>query len=42
MFELSAPAQDYLNRTKKFISEEIEPVEAEFWQQVHELNQGGD
>ncbi|MFV5509548.1 acyl-CoA dehydrogenase family protein [Acinetobacter sp. 197] len=42
MFELSAHAQDYLNRTKKFISEEIEPVEAEFWQQVHELNQGGD
>ncbi len=42
MFELSAHAQDYLNRTKKFITEEIEPVEAEFWQQVHELNQGGD
>lgn len=42
MFELSARAQDYLNRTKKFIAEEIEPVEADFWQQVHELNQGGD
>jgi len=38
MFELSARAQDYLNRTKKFITDEIEPVEADFWHHVHELN----
>ena len=42
MFELSARAQDYLERTQQFIQTEIEPIEADFWQQVHELNQGGD
>ena len=42
MFELSARAEDYLQRTKQFIDNEIEPIEAEFWQQVHELNQGAD
>ena len=42
MFELSARAQDYVERTKRFIKDEIEPVETEFWAEVHELNQGGD
>ena len=42
MFELSARAQDYLERTQQFIQTEIEPSETDFWQQVHELNQGGD
>ncbi|MBL8322557.1 MAG: acyl-CoA dehydrogenase family protein, partial [Acinetobacter sp.] len=42
MFELSARAQDYIERTKKFIQDEIEPVETAFWHEVHELNQGGD
>ena len=42
MFELSTRAQDYIERTKTFIKEEIEPVETEFWNDVHELNQGGD
>ncbi|WP_312080504.1 acyl-CoA dehydrogenase family protein [Acinetobacter schindleri] len=42
MFELSARAQDYVERTRKFIRDEIEPIEADFWHQVHELNQGGD
>lgn len=42
MFELSARAQDYLERTKKFIKDEIEPIEAEFWHEVHALNIGGD
>ncbi len=41
MFELSARAQDYIERTKKFIKDEIEPIETEFWAEVHELNQGG-
>ncbi|EZI51565.1 hypothetical protein, partial [Acinetobacter baumannii] len=38
MFELSKKAQDFAERTKKFIQEEIEPVEAKFWEEVHELN----
>ena len=42
MFELSARAKDYIERTKAFIAQEIEPIEAEFWAEVHELNQGGD
>lgn len=39
MFELSKKAQDFAERTEKFIQEEIEPVEAKFWEEVHELNQ---
>lgn len=42
MFELSARTQDYIERTKAFIKNEIEPVEAAFWNEVHHLNQGGD
>ena len=42
MFELSARAQDYVERTKAFIKNEIEPVETAFWNEVHHLNQGGD
>ncbi|RQL48258.1 acyl-CoA dehydrogenase [Acinetobacter nosocomialis] len=34
-------AQDFAERTKKFIQEEIEPVEAKFWEEVHELNPDG-
>lgn len=41
MFELSKKAQDFAERTKKFIQEEIEPVEAKFWEEVHELNPDG-
>lgn len=41
MFELSKKAQDFNERTKKFILEEIEPVEAKFWEEVHELNPDG-
>ena len=41
MFELSKKAQDFAERTKKFILEEIEPVEAKFWEEVHELNPDG-
>ena len=42
MFELSPKAQDFVNRTKNFIEQEIEPIESQFWQEVHELNMGGD
>ena len=42
MFELSSKAQDFVNRTKNFIEQEIEPIETQFWQEVHELNLGGD
>ena len=42
MFELSPKAQDFVNRTKNFIEQEIEPIETKFWQEVHELNLGGD
>lgn len=41
MFELSKTAQDFVERTRKFIQEEIEPVEAQFWEEVHELNPDG-
>ncbi|HDV0649830.1 TPA: acyl-CoA dehydrogenase family protein [Acinetobacter baumannii] len=41
MFELSKKAQDFAERTRKFILEEIEPVEAKFWEKVHELNPDG-
>ncbi|EXB83811.1 acyl-CoA dehydrogenase, N-terminal domain protein [Acinetobacter baumannii 299505] len=41
MFELSKKAQEFAERTKKFIQEEIEPVEAKFWEEVHELNPDG-
>ncbi|ADI90586.1 acyl-CoA dehydrogenase family protein [Acinetobacter oleivorans] len=41
MFELSKKAQDFNERTRKFILEEIEPVEAKFWEEVHELNPDG-
>lgn len=41
MFELSKKAQDFTERTRKFMQEEIEPVEAKFWEEVHELNPDG-
>ncbi len=42
MFQLSAHAQDLKQRTQAFIEHEIQPIEAAFWQQVHQLNAGGD
>ena len=42
MFELSARAKDYIERTKAFIKNEIEPIETEFWNEVHHLNPNGD
>ncbi|MDZ4298632.1 MAG: acyl-CoA dehydrogenase family protein [Moraxellaceae bacterium] len=40
-FELSERGQDYLARVKAFITEQIEPVEAAFWAEVHHKNPDG-
>ncbi|MFC3901688.1 hypothetical protein SAMN05421749_101349 [Acinetobacter marinus] len=42
MYELSDRAKDYIQRTEQFIKDEIEPVEADFWHDVHRLNVDGD
>ena len=42
MFELSENAQRYFDLAQKFIQEEIEPIEQNFWHKVHQLNQGDD
>ena len=42
MYELSDRAKDYIQRTEQFIKDEIEPVEADFWHEVHRLNVDGD
>lgn len=42
MFELSSSAQDFAERTKNFIQNEIDPIEADFWHEVHQLNIGSD
>lgn len=42
MFQLSTRAQDFVERTQAFIQHVIEPVESQFWHDVHALNQGGD
>lgn len=42
MFELSERAKNYIQRTEQFIKDEIEPVEADFWHEVHRLNVDGD
>lgn len=38
MFELSTHAHIYINKTRNFIQTEIEPIEADFWHEVHRLN----
>lgn len=38
MFELSERAQGFISKTKAFIENEIEPIEADFWHEVHTLN----
>lgn len=42
MFQLSARTQDFVERTKSFIQNEIEPIEADFWNDIHRLNIGSD
>ncbi|THF66545.1 acyl-CoA dehydrogenase [Pseudothauera nasutitermitis] len=41
-FDISPKGQDYLNRVKAFIKNEIEPVEAAFWSEVTATCPGGD
>ncbi len=41
MFELSERAQDFISKTKSFIENEIEPIEADFWHEVRTLNPDG-
>ena len=40
--ELRPYAKDLLNKSKTFIENEIRPLESEFWQASHQMNQGGD
>lgn len=42
MFELSARAQDFIQRSQAFIDNEITPVETQFWHDVRSLNPSGD
>lgn len=42
MFELSPRAQEYVEKTKSFIENEIAPIESAFWAEVHRLNTDGD
>ncbi len=41
-FEHSSKTQDYVARIKSFMSEHVEPVEAQIYSEMHELNPGGD
>ena len=41
-FEPSARSTDFLERVRQFMRDHIEPVEAKYWAEVHEMNQGGD
>ena len=41
-FELSPKAKDYVKRTKAFIQEHIEPMEADFWADVNAKQNHGD
>jgi alkylation response protein AidB-like acyl-CoA dehydrogenase len=41
-FEPSAKSREYLERVRAFMAEHIEPVEAQYWQEVHEMNAHGD
>lgn len=41
-FELSAKAKDYVKRTKAFIKEHIEPMEADFWAEINAKHNHGD
>lgn len=41
-FEHSSKTQDYITRIKSFMSEHVEPHEAQIYHEMHELNPGGD
>lgn len=42
MTSISARGQDFYQRTQDFIAQEIEPIEAAFWHECHQHNQGAD
>lgn len=42
LLNLSERGQDFYKRTKAFIENEIEPIEAELWHETHQLNPDGD
>ena len=41
-FEHSAKTKDYITKVKAFIRDNIEPVEAQIYRELHQLNPGGD
>ncbi len=41
-FEASPRSRDFLERVQRFMAEQIEPVEAKYWREVHETNASGD
>ena len=41
-FEASDRSRDFLERVRRFMAEHIEPVEAQYWREVHEQNATGD
>ena len=41
-FEASPRSRDFLERVQRFMAEHIEPVEAQYWREVHQTNSGGD
>jgi alkylation response protein AidB-like acyl-CoA dehydrogenase len=41
-FELSPKAKDFVKRTKAFIQEHIEPMEADFWAEINAKHNHGD
>ncbi len=41
-FEASARSREYLERVQRFMADQIEPVEAKYWHEVHQTNPDGD
>ena len=41
-FDPSPRSADYLARVRRFIAEQIAPVEPELWSRIHDLGHGGD
>lgn len=41
-FQPSARSQDFLERVQRFMAQHLEPVEAQYWREVHQANPTGD
>jgi acyl-CoA dehydrogenase len=41
-FEPSPRSRDFLERVQRFMADHIEPVEAQYWHEVHQMNAQGD